>query len=138
MTQSLESLFQQTHSLQWPICLNDPFTWKPLSADPFSWMIEWPIQLNDPMHSDDPFPIHSNDPFAWMTHSLKWPIQFNDPFTLKPLSADPFTWMMHSLEWPICVQRWNVCLPLLSKQYYLNYKASDVITRSLQQSIRNK
>ena len=41
---------------------------------------------------------------------------------------NPFTWMTHlrmthSLKWPICMQRWNVCLPLLSKQYHLKLQS---------------
>ena len=120
-----------THSVEWAIHSNDPFV-----NDPLTWMthsLEWPIYLNDPFawmtHSlGSPFQqTHSvewlSDPFSWMTHSLKWPIQLNDPFTWKSLSADPFTWMTHSLEWSIHMQRWNVCLPLLSKQYCLKLRS---------------
>ena len=102
-----DPLTQVTHlwmtlSLKWSICLNDPFTWKPLSADawmthslgspfqqthsgqwlsdPFSWMTHT-LKWSNP-HSLE-WPIHSNDLFNWMTHSLKWPIHLNDPFACR-------------------------------------------------------
>ena len=134
---------QMTHSLEWPIYLNDPFTCKPLSADPFTWMM--PIHSNDPF-MNDPFtqmthllewpihewPIHSNDPFTWMTHSLKWPIHLNDLSTQRthllewPIhSNDPFSWMTHSLKWPIC--SWPILLndhsfewPIYSNDPFVN------------------
>ena len=119
MTYPLERTIHLKASFSRPIHLNDPFT-------QMTHSLEWSIHSND---------LFVNDPFVWMTHSLKWPIHLNDPFTwmthlqmthsLKwPICLnDPFTWMTHSLEWPIHMQTWNVCLPLLSKQYYLKVRS---------------
>ena len=74
MFHSLESPFQQTHSVKWLIQLMDPFTW-------MTHFLEWPIHLEAPFSR----PIHLINPFTWSTHSLEWPICLNDPFGWKPL-----------------------------------------------------
>ena len=139
-----------THSVEWPIHLNDQFAWMTHSLegpfqqnhlvewsnDPFAWMTHLlgiPFQQT---HSLE-WPIYSNDPFAWITHLLGSPFQqthsvewLGDPFswmTHSQMTHSPFTWMTHLFEWPIRVQRWNVCLPLLSNNTIWSYEASGVI-----------
>ena len=112
---------------KWPICLNDQFTWRAHSLESLfqqNHSLEWPFtQMTYSTFTQMIYllewPIHSHDLFNWMTHSLESPFQQAHSLEWPIHLNDPFTWMTHSIEWPICVQRWNVCPPLLSKQYYL-------------------
>ena len=95
--------------------LNIPnLTWKPLSADPFTWNDPF-TQMNHSLQMTHSlvmpcslvWPIHLNDPLTQMTHSLEWPIHWKVFFS-RPINLnEPFTQMTHSLEsdpfaaWPI-------------------------------------